>query len=86
VVLTVCGAGRWGCGINWEAEMNGGGQQSSLGGHAGSNVVGDDGSLGAFYRPEGEQERGRERMCPTAMVDLQCVDFGVEGEPRAETA
>jgi hypothetical protein len=48
--------------------------------------VGDSGSLGAFYRPEGEQERGRERMCPTAMVDLQCVDFGVEGEPRAETA
>jgi hypothetical protein len=34
---------------------------------------------------EGGQERGREGMCPTMKVDLQCVDFRVEGKPVAET-
>jgi hypothetical protein len=59
--------------------VNGGGRQSSLGGHVGRSVVGDNGSLGAFYRPEGGQERGRDGMCLMAMVDLQCVGFKVEG-------
>jgi hypothetical protein len=59
---------------------------SSLGGHAGSSVVGDDSSFGAFYRSRGGQERGLEGMRPTAMVDLHCIDFGVEGEPGAEMA
>jgi hypothetical protein len=27
-----------------------------------------------------------EGMRPKVMVDLQCVGFGVEGEPRTETA
>jgi hypothetical protein len=35
--------------------------------------------------PEGGRERGREGMRPTTKVDLQCVDFGVEGKPVAET-
>jgi hypothetical protein len=64
-VLTVSGAGRRGSGIGWEAEMNGGGRHSSLGGHARS-VVGDICSLCAFYRPEDGQERGWEGMCSTA--------------------
>jgi hypothetical protein len=51
-VLTVGGVGRRGSRISWEAEMNGGGQQSSLGGHVGRSVVGDNVSLGAFYRPD----------------------------------
>jgi hypothetical protein len=33
--------------------MNGGRQQSLLGGHAGRSVAGDNVSLGAFYRPDG---------------------------------
>jgi hypothetical protein len=50
----------------------------------GRSVVGDDGSLGAFYRPEGGQKRGRDGMRPTAMVDLHCVGFRVEGGIDAE--
>jgi hypothetical protein len=46
--------------------------------------VGDDDSLSAFYTPESGQERGREGTRRTAMVDLQCVDLGVEEEPVAE--
>jgi hypothetical protein len=71
--------------IGWEVEMSGGGRQSSLGGHAGRTVVGDDDSLGAFYRLEGGHERGQEGMHLMAMVDLQCISFGVEGELGAET-
>jgi hypothetical protein len=71
--------------IGWEVEMSGGGRQSSLGGHAGRTVVGNDDSLSAFYRLEGGQERGQERMRLTAMVDLQCIGFGVEGELGVET-
>jgi hypothetical protein len=33
---------------------------------------------------EGGQERSQEGMHPTTMVDLQCVSFGVEGEPEVE--
>jgi hypothetical protein len=51
-VLTVGGAGQRGSKISREAEMNDGGWQSSLAGHAGRSVVGDGSSLGAFYRPE----------------------------------
>jgi hypothetical protein len=69
-VLTVGGTRRWDSGIGWEAEMNGGGRQSSLGGHTGRSVVGDGGLLSAFYKAEGEQERGREVMRPTTMADL----------------
>jgi hypothetical protein len=32
VVLTICGAGRWGSRFGWEAEMNDG-RQSSFGGY-----------------------------------------------------
>jgi hypothetical protein len=39
-----------------------------------------------FIGPGGGQERGLEGMRPTAMVDLHCIDFGVEGEPGAEMA
>jgi hypothetical protein len=60
--------------------MNDGGQQSLLGGHAVRSAVGDGGSLGEFYRAEGGQERGREGMRSTEMVDLQCNGFRVEGE------
>jgi hypothetical protein len=60
--------------------MNDGGQQSLLGGHAVRSAVSDGGSLGAFYRAEGGQERGREGMRSTEMVDLQCNGFRVEGE------
>jgi hypothetical protein len=60
--------------------MNGGGWQSSFRGHSGRSVVGDISSISALNRPEGGQERGREGMCLTAMVDLQCVSFGVEVE------
>jgi hypothetical protein len=81
-MLTIGGVGRRGSGIGWEAQMNGGGRKSSLGGHVGRSVVGDNSSLGASYRPEGEQKRGREGMCLTVMVDLQCVSFRIEGEPR----
>jgi hypothetical protein len=66
--------------------MKSGGQQSSLEGHAGRSVVGDDGSLSAFYRLEGRQKRAWEGMRLTVMLDLQCVSFRVEGEPGAETA
>jgi hypothetical protein len=45
---------------------------------------GGDDSLNAFYRPKGGQERGREGMCPTVMVDLQCVGFGAEVESGTE--
>jgi hypothetical protein len=47
---------------------------------------GDGSSLDTFYWPEGWQERRREGMRLTAMVDLQCISFRVTGEPRAETA
>jgi hypothetical protein len=60
--------------------------QSSLGGRVGRSVVGDSGSLGAFYRLEGGQERGREGMHPTTMIDLQCINFGVEGKLGAKIA
>jgi hypothetical protein len=43
------------------------------------------GSLGPFYWSEGRQERGREGMHPTVMVDLQYIGFGVKGEPEAKT-
>jgi hypothetical protein len=49
-MLTFGSMGRWGSRIGWEVEMNDDGQQSSLGGHVGKSVVGDSGSLGAFYR------------------------------------
>jgi hypothetical protein len=42
-------------------------------------------SLDAIYRLEGGQEWGREGMRLTMMVNLQCVNFGVEGKLRAET-
>jgi hypothetical protein len=48
--------------------------------------VGANDTLGTFYRPEGDQERGQQGMCLKAMLNLQCVSFGVEGEPGAETA
>jgi hypothetical protein len=48
--------------------------------------VGDDGSLGAFYRPKGGHKRGQEGMHLMTMVDLQCADFVVEGEMGAEMA
>jgi hypothetical protein len=64
--------------------MNGDGSHPSLGGHAGRSVVEDSASLGAFYRLEGKRERDLEGMRLIAMVDLQCVGFKVEGEPRAE--
>jgi hypothetical protein len=49
-VLTFGGVGWRGSRIGWETEMNDGGRQPSLGGYAGRSVVGDGGSLGAFYR------------------------------------
>jgi hypothetical protein len=48
--------------------MNSGVRQSSLGGDVGRCVVGDDRSLGAFYRSEARHERIREGMHLTAMV------------------
>jgi hypothetical protein len=43
------------------------------------------GSLGAFYRSEGGLERGWEGMHPTALMDLQCINFRVGGELGVET-
>jgi hypothetical protein len=59
--------------------MGGSRRQSSLGGHAGRSAVGGSGSLCAFYKPEGGQERGREGMRLTTMVDLE---RGGEGRRR----
>jgi hypothetical protein len=85
VVLTVDGLEWQASGIDWEAEMNGGERQSLFGGHAGKSVVGDGGSLDAFYRLEGRPGQGPEGMRPMAIVDLKCFTFGVEGVPWAET-
>jgi hypothetical protein len=49
-------------------------------------MVGDGGSLSAFYRPEDRQERGQKGICLTTMVDLQCAGFRVEGELGAKMA
>jgi hypothetical protein len=47
-MLTIGGAGRWGSRIDSEAEMNGGGWQSSLRGHVMSVV----GNINAFRMPQ----------------------------------
>jgi hypothetical protein len=57
-----------------------------LEGYAERSVEGDDSSLVAFYRTECGQERGREGIHSTTMLDLQCVDFDVEGKPDIETS
>jgi hypothetical protein len=64
--------------------MNGDMLHASFGGHVGRSVVGDNDPPGAFYKPEGGYERGEKGMRSTTMVDLQCVDFRVEGELGAE--
>jgi hypothetical protein len=83
-MLTVGGAGWWGSRIGWEVEMNNDERRSSLGGHARRSVVGDDDSLDAFYRSVGGQQMGWERMCPTEMVNLQCISFRIEEKLRVE--
>jgi hypothetical protein len=85
-VLTICDMGWRGTKIILETEMNGGEGQSSLGGHVGRNVVGDDGSLIAFYKPKGGHERGQKGMRVTVIVDLQCAGFEVERDPGVEMA
>jgi hypothetical protein len=37
-----------------------------------------------FYRSVGGQQMGWERMCPTEMVNLQCISFGIEEKLRVE--
>jgi hypothetical protein len=50
-MLTIGGVGRWGSRIDSEAEMNGGGWQSSLRGHV-MSVVGNNNSINAFCMPQ----------------------------------